>query len=300
MIRTVLGDINKEDFGIALAHEHFIIDLTHVRKDDESKIETIEEVIPEIELIIKQGVKGAVEVSTIDMWRDVIKLRQISEITHLNIVCSTGFYLSEYHPEYLNDMSAEEISDIFIKELTEGIDGTDIKAGVIAEIASSPKEFVGQEKKILEAAGIASRKTGYAISTHTGRYTAHETIDTLLEKEVKPDKIIIGHQDLIDDTDYHISLLEKGVNIAFDTCGKSSYQPDETRAQNIMTLIDKGYGDHIVLSNDVSRRTYFTSYGKAGYTAVMGIVVPLLKEYGIKDNDLNKLLKENIARVLDN
>ncbi len=300
MIRTVLGDIKKEEFGNTLAHEHFIINLDHVRHDGQSNIDTPEEVMPEILKAMEGGIEGAVEVTTIDMWRDVLKLKEISEKTHLNIVCSTGFYLSEYHPEYLDDMTAEDIAKIYEKELVEGIDDTGIKAGIIAEIASSPKEFVGHEKKILEAAGIAAARTGFAVSTHTGRFTAMETVETLLSKGMNPDKIIIGHQDLIDDTDYHIELLKKGVNIGFDTCGKVAYQSDETRAHNIMTLIEKGYGDHIVLSNDVSRRTYFTSYGKDGYTAVMNKVVPLLKEYGIKDEDLNKLLKENIARILDN
>ena len=300
MIRTVLGDINKEEFGYALAHEHFILDLDHIRHDEQSKIETVEEVIPEIKKAMNQGIQATVEVTTIDMQRDVLKLKKISEQTHLNIVCSTGFYLNEYHPAYLNNMGAEDIAKIYEKELIEGIDNTNIRAGIIAEIASSANGFVGNEKKILEAAGIASKKTGFAVSTHTGKINAKETIYTLLKKGVNPDKIIIGHQDLINNIEYHLSLLKTGVNIGFDTCGKVAYQADETRAKNIVTLIEKGYGEHIVLSNDVSRRTYFTSYGKDGYTAVTSKIVPFLKEYGIKQEDLNKLLKTNVARILDN
>jgi len=300
MIRTVLGDIKKEDFGKCLAHEHFIINLDHIRHDGQSNIETIEEVVPEIEKAMEQGIEAAIEVTTIDMWRDVLKLKTISELTHLNIVCATGFYLSEYHPVWLDNASKEEIAQIFIKELTQGIDDTGIKAGIIGEIASSKDGFVGQEEKVLKAAGIASKATGFAVSTHTGKATAEKTIDILLAEGVNPDKIIIGHQDLIDDTQYHLSLLARGVNLGFDTCGKSAYQPDEVRASNIMTLIENGYGDHIVLSNDISRRTYFTSFGKNGYTSVMGIVVPLLKECGIKQEDLSKLLKDNVTRILDN
>ncbi len=299
MIQTVLGNIKKEELGITMAHEHFNIDLDHVRHDGVSKIETVEEVVPEIEKMMALGVNSAIEVSTIDMYRDIHKLKRISEITGLKIVAATGYYLSEYHPEELTQKSAEEIAETFIKELTVGIDDTDIKAGIIAEIASSPKGFVGQEKKVLEAAGIASSKTGFAVSTHTGKVTAFETVKTLLDKGVDPDKIIIGHQDLIDDTEYHLELLKNGVNIGFDTCGKSAYMSDEVRAHNIMKLIEKGYGDHIVLSNDISRRTYFTSFGEKGYLSVMKITVPLLKEYGISDEDLNKLLVLNPARILD-
>ncbi len=300
MIRTVNGDIKKENLGITMAHEHFIVDLDRVRKDGVSKIETVDEVVPEIKKMMELGVKSAFEVTTNDMGRNPLKLKEISDITGLNIVCSTGFYLSEYHPDKLDDLKEEEIADIYIRDLLEGIDNTGIKAGLIGEIASNKTSFVGNEKKILAAAGIASVKTGSAISTHTGKDTAKETVDILLNEGVNPDKVIIGHQDLIDDTDYHLSLLERGVNIGFDTCGKSAYVKDEVRALNIMKLIERGYKDHIILSNDVSRRTYFTSYNHNGYLSVMNIVVPLLKEYGISDSDLHKLLVDNPARIVDN
>ena len=300
MIRTILGDIGADKLGMTLAHEHFIVDLNRVRKDGVSYILDVEEVVPEIEKAMAQGIEAAFEVTTIDLGRDVLKLKKISELTGLKIVCSTGFYLSEYHPAWLDDASKEEIAAIYIRELTEGIDDTGIRAGFIAEIASSNAGFTGNEKKILEAAGIASKKTGFAVSTHTGRATAIETIETLLNEGVEPDKIIIGHQDLIDDHEYHLSLLKYGVNIAFDTCGKSAYMPDETRALNARRIVEAGYGDHLVLSNDVSRHSYFTTFGENGYTAVMGKVVPLMEKAGLKKEDIQKFLVDNPSRIVNN
>ena len=218
----------------------------------------------------------------------------------MKIVCSTGFYLASYHPEWMNEATAEDVAEIYIRDLCEGIDGSDIKAGLIAEIASSPKTFEGNEKKILEAAGIASKKTGFAVSTHTGRYTAVETIETLLKEGVDPDRIIIGHQDLIDDTDYHLSLLSYGVNIAFDTCGKVAYMADEIRARNAKRITEAGYGDHLVLSNDISRHTYFTTFDGPGYLAVMGSVVPLMRKEGLSEETIRKFLVDNPARIVDN
>ena len=300
MIRTVLGDIEKTEFGKTMCHEHFIIDLDKVRHDGISMIETVEEVLPEIEMMMDLGVEAAIEVTTIDLERDVLKLKEICEKTGLKMVCSTGYYLSQFHPEWLNDATVEEIAEVYIKELTEGIDDTGIKAGIIAEIASGPKSFVGNEKKILEAAGLAAAKTGCAVSTHTGRYTAVETIETLLSYGMNPDKIIIGHQDLINDSEYHLSLLKYGVNIAFDTCGKVNYMADEIRAENMLKIIRAGYGDHIMVSDDVSRRTYFVSHGGVGYIAAYKTVLPLLKEYGATDEDIRKITTDNPARILDN
>lgn len=300
MIRTVLGDIKKDEFGKTMCHEHFIIDLNRVRHDGISMIETVEEVIPEIEMMMELGVEAAIEVTTIDLERDVLKLKQISEKTELKMVCSTGYYLTQYHPEWLNEASVEEIAEVYIKELTQGIDGTDIKAGIIAEIASSPKEFVGNEKKILEAAGLAASKVGCAVSTHTGRFTAKETIEILLSYGMNPDKIIIGHQDLIDDSEYHLELLKYGVNIAFDTCGKVNYMADEIRARNAVRILEAGYGDHLLVSDDVSRRTYFVSHGGVGYLAAYKTVLPLMREYGATEEDIRKITTDNPARILDN
>ncbi len=300
MIRTVLGDIPKNELGCTLAHEHFIVDLDRVRKDGYSFIKDVDEVVPEIEKAMDQGIQAAFEVTTNDMGRDPLKLKEISEKTGLKIVCSTGYYLSSYHPEWLDKASIEEIAEVYIRDLTEGIGDTGIRAGLIGEIASSPKEFVGNEKKILEAAGIAAKKTGFAVSTHTGRYTAVETIETLLKEGTDPDKIIIGHQDLIDDPEYHLSLLRYGVNIAFDTCGKVAYMPDEVRAANALKLVEAGYEDHLVLSNDISRHTYFTSFGEQGYLAVMGSVVPLMRKQGLSEEMIRKFLVDNPARIADN
>ena len=300
MIRTVLGDIKKEELGATLAHEHFIVDLDRVRKDGYSFIKDVDEVAPEIRKAMDQGICAAFEVTTNDMGRDVRKLKEISEKTGLKIVCSTGFYLASYHPEWMNEATKEDVAKIYIRDLCEGIDSTSIKAGLIAEIASSPKAFEGNEKKILEAAGIAAKQTGFAVSTHTGRYTAVETIETLLQEGVDPDKIIIGHQDLIDDSEYHLSLLKYGVNIAFDTCGKVAYMADEVRARNAKKIVEAGYGDHLVLSNDISRHTYFTTFGGSGYLAVMGSVVPLMREEGLDEDTIRKFLVDNPARIVDN
>ena len=109
MIRTVLNDIEKEKLGVTLCHEHFIVDLDRVRHDGISMIETPEEVEPEIRKMMALGVQAAVEVSTIDLGRDVRKLKQISLDTGLTIVASTGFYLTQYHPEWLASASAAAI-----------------------------------------------------------------------------------------------------------------------------------------------------------------------------------------------
>ena len=60
---------------------------------------------------LEKVVEAAIEVTTIDLERDVLKLKEICEKTGLKMVCSTGYYLSQFHPEWLNDATVEEIAE---------------------------------------------------------------------------------------------------------------------------------------------------------------------------------------------
>ena len=240
------------------------------------------------------------EVSTIDLGRDVRKLKQISLDTGLTIVASTRFLFNPVSSGMAGVGQRRSDCGSVCRELTEGIDDTGIKAGIIAEIASSPERFEGEEKKILKAAGIASRQTGAAVSTHTGRATAVETIETLLAEGMDPDKIIIGHQDLIDDTKYHVQLLKYGVNIAFDTCGKKPICRMK-RGPAMRWRSWKPAMAIICFSATISPAgLIFTSQGGDGYLSVMKWVIPLLKQIGASDRQIQRCLVDNPARILDN
>lgn len=300
MIQTVRGSIPKEDLGITMSHEHLIIDLRDVRKDNESYISDVDVVCEELKPIKELGVKSIVELTTIDMHRDVKKLLEISNRMDMHIVCATGYYLQEYHSKWLLEASIEDICEVFRHEITIGIDDTEIKAGVIGEIASGYDGIRENEKKVLIAAARVSKETGCAISTHCdhGRY-GEEQVEVLLNEGLNPDNVIIGHMDLLLDLDYHVRILKQGVNIAFDTVSKTSYQSDENRAKQLKQLLDLGYEDHIVLSQDVSRKSYLVSEGGLGYTPVMSYFVDLLKQEGVSEQQLEKLLIHNPARILD-
>ena len=98
---------------------------------------------------------------------------------------------------------------------------------------------------------------------------------------------------------YQKSLLARGVNLAIDTVGKLSYLSDEARADDLLKLLEAGYEDHLLLSEDVSRRSYLTEEGGRGYTAVLQYFLPMLRERGVDEGTLDKLLCKNPARILD-
>lgn len=301
MIQTVKGLMEAKDLGITMCHEHLALNLTRVRGDEDSNFSCEDLIIEEVEQMMKYGVQTVIEVTCNDMGRDVFRLLKISEATGLKIVCATGFYLWQYHPESVLAGDVEEICDVFCREIQEGIDGTQIRAGVIGEVASSRNEIAPSERKVMLAAAKASIRTGAAVTTHCQLGTMALEQSSLLQHEgMNPDKIILGHLDLENDREYHCRVLETGVNIGFDTIGKISYLSDEARADNLIHLIERGFEDHIVLSQDISRKSYLSvNQARSGYMRVMKDFVPLLKKKGVQQETLDKLLTKNPGRILD-
>ncbi len=301
MIRTVNGLLNREELGITMCHEHLALDLSKVRGDEDSTFLDRNLIMEELNKMKAYGVKTIVEVTCNDMGRDVRALKEISTMCDIHIVAATGYYLEPYHDEFVRSAKAEELCNIFEKEALEGIGGTEIKAGIIGEVASGMTEMAPSEETVLIAAAMASVRTGLSVTTHCQMgQLAMEQSKILQEHGMEPDKIILGHLDLANDRDYYMKVINTGVNIGFDTIGKSSYLSDEIRACNLIWLLEKGYEDHIVLSQDISRKSYLSAYGKySGYMTVMKDFIPLLKEKGVTEETLNKLLIHNPARILD-
>lgn len=300
MIETVLGAIPPSKLGITMCHEHIALNLKRVRGDDDSVFDNRSLIAAELAKLYAQGCRGVIEVSGNDMGRDVVALRQHSRDTGLHIVASTGFYLEPYHTDWLQRATVKEVAALFVRELTVGIGDTGIRAGLIAEIATGCDGIRPTEEKVFLAAAQAAQETGCAISTHCDMgCMGQEQATLLLSNGGSPQKIVLGHMDLSGDSDYHLALLDRGVTLAFDTVGKTKYISDQCRADNLARLVRRGYQDQLLLSQDVSRLSYLTASGGAGYTAVLGYFVPMLRERGISDAQMDSLLVANPARLLD-
>lgn len=301
MIQTVNGTIRADELGVTMCHEHLALDLYRVRGDDDSVFNDMNLIAREVEKMKAYGVRSVIEVSCNDMGRDVKKLKELSDRCNIHVIASTGYYLEPYHTDGIKESSAEDLCQIFCKEIWQGIEDTGIKAGVIGEVATGESAMASSEERVLIAAAMAGKKTGCAVTTHCqlGRLGLEQS--SLLQKYgMNPEKIVLGHLDLANDRSYYEEVLRTGVNIGFDTIGKTAYLSDEARADNLMWLLEKGYEKRIVLSQDVSRKSYLYEYKHySGYMAVMKDFLPLLKKRGIEQETLNSLLIRNPARIFD-
>lgn len=300
MIKTVTGNIEASQLGNVFMHEHLYADLSGVRHDEDSLMTNVEEITQELQAAVVDGIKTIVDVSCLGMGRNPQKLQEISKATGVNVIASTGYYLTSYYPETVATETDHEIADRFIADIENGMDGTDIKAGIIGEIATGKNEFTQDNKKVFRAAARAHRKTGVPITTHCSAGTmAYEQAMFLINEGVDRKKIIIGHLDLLDDKDALVNVLQTGVTIGFDTIGKNGYRSNETRVANLVYLLEQGYVNQIVLSEDISRKSYYQSHGGHGYGYLTQIFLPALRAEGVSEINIEQMLKKNPAAILD-
>ncbi len=293
--------------GYTLMHEHVTIDLSGVKKDEDCRLDCFEETVKEFKSLYGYGVRNILEVTNLGMGRNVEYIKRVSEQTGINIIVSTGFYKEPFLPDCVYGKPAEELAQLMERELTQGIDGswepvpgdTGMCASVTGEFGTSKQQMTDMEKKVFDAMAAAAVKTGVPVTTHTTLGTmGAEQADYLMERGVKPEKIIIGHMDLSQNIETILSVLRRGVNVGFDTVGKLNYCPDTFRAEALKRIHEEGMLSQVVLSMDITRKSHLKYRGGIGYAYMFQSFLPLLSESGFTQAQIDMLLRENPRRIL--
>ncbi len=301
-VRTVLGDVDPSEIGITLIHEHIFFKTVNENGEDRQIID-FDGQIDELSVFIGQGGGCVVDQTTIELGRQPTMLARLAQETGLHIVASTGFYHEPWLPDMVREADVEAVTQIMIKDVDQGIDDTDIRAGFIGEIGSSEISTTELEEKVLRAAGQANQATGAAISTHTvAGAEALRQIDILLEEGVDPQRVIISHVDL-DHVEHLKMVAERGVFLSFDTIGQPRFRDeyrmtgDEIRLETLLAIVKAGFEDQIVLSHDIRRVGRLRVNGGHGYGHLLGTFIPLLLK-NLSEATINKFLVQNPCRAL--
>lgn len=280
------------------AHEHTTIDLSGVKKSDDCRLDNQAGVIEEFNQLHALGVTKIIDQTNRGMGRNPEYVAEVAQKTGIDIVQATGYYKEPFLPEECYSLSEQELSEIMVKELTQGIDQTGIKAALIGEIGTSNQCIEPMEEKIFKAAARAHAETGAPICTHTTLGTmGAEQVDLFKSFGVYLSKVVLSHIDLSGNLEYMLSLLDTGTNIAFDTIGKNNYQPDDDRVLWLSEICKRGYSNQIVLSVDITRKSHYKAHGGIGYAYLLENFVPKLEAAGISQEDLKNMLYENAYRI---
>jgi len=200
---------------------------------------------------------------------------------------------------------------MFEREITVGIGKTGIKAGVI-KLASSRDEITPYERAFFKAAAKISNKLGVPIITHTQEgKQGPEQAALLLSEGVSSTNLMIGHMGGNTDIEYHLSVLDKGVYIAFDRFGIQGLVGapfDNRRVACVAGLLALGYANKILISHDSIAhwlgRPLAMPEGLAKLLAnwypthIFEHIIPMFKNAGITDQQIETMLVENPRGLL--
>ena len=261
----------------------------------------------------RAGGDAIVDATSRGIGRDPQALLSVARATGIKIIAGCGYYTCDTHPPELDGWPGERIRDELIQELTGGSGPGRIRAGVIGEIGTS--EWIHpNEEKVLRAAAGAHKATNAGIIVHTFPWSKKglDIVEILTGGGVAPGKISINHIDVEIDLEYCRALLKRGVYIEFDDFGKEYFidswnrgfaggvfARDIERVQAIKTLAAEGGAGQILVSTDICLKTLLHTYGGWGYDHILVHILPMMREQGIPDEQVDLVVRENPKRFLD-
>ncbi len=339
-VQTVLGPIDPSDLGATLTHEHLLIDLSrlfappdeasaravyyaplthetlsqirhyHAPNLENYRLTDIDTAIDELGLYRQHGGGSVVDATSIGIARDPVGLARIARATGVNVIMGAAFYVDDAHPGYARRRSAEELAEQIVSDVTEGVDGTGIRSGVIGEVGCS-WPLTPNERKVLKAAALAQRVTGAPILIHPGRgeESPLRIIDVLDEAGADLSRTIIGH---LDRTVFERATLsaigQAGCFFEWDLFGNESsyyrldpsiqHPNDGGKLSDIAWLISEGYGERIVIAHDICSRHRLVKYGGHGYHYILAHVAPLMRSMDFSEESIQDILVRNPASIL--
>lgn len=334
-IQTVTGLIDPEELGSTLMHEHLIVDLNPLSQrakplppDDIITLENSFKIrygqlssannfrldepdvaIAELKELKAAGGNSLVELTIGGIGPEPETLARISRESGINIVMGCGHYVHGYHFPENKDRSVDSFASEMIAAIREGAWGTNIRAGIIGEIGCE-EPWDAAERRVLEGAVLAQMETGASLNVHPGRHPDQpkKVADFVRSTGGIVERLIVSHiERTIFDEERLLRLADTGAVLEFDLFGweQSAYGPadidmpnDNLRVKWIKVLLDRGYGDQLVISHDIFSKTRLLRYGGHGYQHIYANILPFMRRRGISDEQIRSMMVDTPRRLL--
>ena len=316
-IDTVTGRARPDELGKTLVHEHLLLGYPGWYMDALApkfrREEALARGVDRLQELRGFGVSTFVDPCPMDLGRDVEFMAEVAQRSGMRIVCTTGAYKENEGLTYtFGALPVEEITDIYVKELTEGIGDTGIRAGLVKVATGHP--MTEYEKKLVIAGGRAAARVGCPVLTHTDE-ASHglDQIALLTAEGVPSHRILVGHSDGRRDPAYHRSLADRGSYVGFDRFGIESFISDDDRIESTLEMVKAGYTRSLCLSHDAVCASWLGRPVFGGRlvlrpeqiaaalpswksTHLFENILPKLMARGVTEADVHTMLVENPKR----
>ncbi len=309
-IETLKGTVDTNDLGFTLMHEHVFVQSEGVAQSFPSVWDEPKEIAAareKLQGMVDAGVQTIVDLTVLGLGRNIPRLRELLGDMPLNVIVATGLYTYNELPHYFDFRDEDAMAGLFVGDITEGIQGTNVKAAILKCATDEPGLTPGVEK-VLRAIARAHRRTGVPISTHTHVGTKRGLDQQRIFKEEGVDlgRVVIGHSGDSEDIEYLTSLIDAGSYIGMDRFGIDIYLTTEKRVATIAKLCELGHADRMVLSHDASCHIdwFPTDVLKASvpnwhFRHISDDVLPALKEAGVSDEQIAQMTIDNPRQIFE-
>lgn len=316
-VPTVTGTVESAELGRVLVHEHVFVVNEEYREnfqgdwDEEGKIA---DAVRDLNELKGLGIDTILDPTVLGLGRYIPRIQKIAAQTDLNIVVATGVYTYneipfQFHysgPGLLFDVP-EPMTELFVKDLTEGIADTGVRAGFL-KCAIEEQGMTPGVERVMRAVAQAHVRTGAPITVHTNPHTRSglEAQRVLREEGVDLTKVVIGHSGDTTDLDYLAELADAGSLLGMDRFGLDVLLPFEDRVRTVVDLVERGYAEKIVLAHDASCFIdWFDPEAKRqvvpkwNFRHISEDVLPALRDGGVSDDDIETMLVANPRRYFE-
>ena len=310
-VQTIRGPIALEDLGFTLSHEHLTAGsgtmdrVPSVYNEDEAFQVNVEA----LARAKAAGVRSMIDLTTMDLGRQVRLFQRIADAdTGVHIVCATGIY--RWVPAYFMGRDPDDIAEFLVGEITDGIEGTDLRAGIIKlawdleyRLTDGPWSPRNSLERCARAAARASKATGVPISCHTLATDELGTplLDIFEEEGLDLAAVTIGHSNDTTDLDYLRRIAGRGANLGFDRYGGVRDDAEnERRAALAKAMFDDGFGEQVSLGHDGSPYMRFGGIRPTNldcWTSISNHEVPWLRAQGMTDSEIAGMTERSIHRT---
>ncbi|MBV9315370.1 MAG: phosphotriesterase [Pseudonocardia sp.] len=322
-VETVRGPVKSTDLGRTYMHEHIFVLTADVQQNYPgewgSEDGRVVDAVGKLRSLAAQGVRTIVDPTVVGLGRYIPRIQRIAEqVPELNIVVATGIYTYDSVPFFFQyrgpELSAimgaevpDPMVDMFVADITEGIAGTGVKAGML-KCAIDREGMTQGVERVMRAVAQAHHRTGIPITVHThpASRTGIEVKRVLCDEEgVDPRQVVLGHSGDTTDCNHLAELADAGFLLGMDRFGINVETTFEARAGTLVEMCQRGYTDSMVLSQDASCYTDWLDPGvmallpRWNYLHIADEVLPYLLERGVTEEQISTMLVDNPRRLFE-
>ncbi len=311
-VDTVGGPVATAELGVTLMHEHVFVLSPEIIANypegwgDEQARE--DAAVEKLNALKGVGVDTIVDLTVIGLGRYIPRIQRVAQRTDLQIVVATGVYTFNDVPMYFHFRgpdtapdAPEPMVDMFVRDITEGIAGTGVKAAILKCATDEPGVTAGVER-VLRAVARAHRATGVPISTHTDALSRRglDQQRIFAQEGVDLSRVVIGHSGDTTDVDYLEELIAAGSYLGMDRFGLDNILSFEDRVDIVARMCERGHADRMVLAHDAScyidwlpEATLPVVLPNWHYLHIHDDVLPALRRRGVTEEQITTMLIDN-------